>query len=344
MMSRRVFTKAIASLLGAAALACRNDSHATGAPAQAPQDAPPDAPWTPRVPRVALGAGGVAHLSATRLRRFAAADGGVIGELPLEAGVALTALADGSLLVLDRSAGGLVLHHLGPEGAAESLPPSAWGGLLPSRPDALYPDPADAQRFRVASDAFGTVSQVPLKLVAGMLAPEALVPLERTQTGPLLAAADGRMVFVEGGAIVAQSLGRDRGRVEHDWEPRHIVRLAQAGAPDELWVACLDGRVDRVRLDQPARSLRSLRWDRRIDDLDADAAGLAILDLAVPTDRAPVRRLGLLDLQGRTLHTQELAGWRGTPSVVLAGEVAIVSDEHRYVGYQRATGKPIYEG
>lgn len=347
-MSRRRFTARLASVLGLAAVGCRKGSTGDVSPearAGEPGDAPPELPWTPRIPRMALGSEGAAHLAAKRLRVFDPETGAVRRELPLAQGLALTALSDGSLLVADRVEDGIGLHHLLPGQAPRALEPKLWGALLPREIDALYPHPGDAGRFRVASDGFRTLHQVSLTPVAGMLAPDAVVRLQRTMEGPLLALRDGRFLYAEGGAFYRQALGVGGALTKNTWEQRHLLRLCEAAGKDEIWAAAVDGTMARVLLGEPARTVQTFRSEDRVEDMDADADGLALITATMDARGAVRRQVSALDSAGQARWkvplTQDLGGAR---SVVLSPGVVLVSGDAGWLGWSRESGATRYQG
>lgn len=274
---------------------------------------PRELPSYLRVPRVAFGALGLAHLERARLRVYDPGTGAVVRERPLSEGLAITTLADGSFLAVDRAPGGLVLHQLGP-GVDLRLEP-AQTGALSTDVGLLLPHPADPRRFRLLDSAQHGVVQGSLDLLAGRIALDAALTLQRSMPGPLLAAADGSLLWFEAGALyrVAVRTGATAERLP--WTGPPLVRLAR-GQGSELWGANAEGKISRFSLGSSVSVAQTLETRLGLEDLDAGPDGLAVLGREAPGGLKDARILIHLAASG-----DERARWTldraGEPSLVL---------------------------
>jgi len=307
-------------LAGAGALACRSRG-ALGDPL-------PDRSWYARIPRAAFGAGGLAHLGPTRLRVYDPQSGAVLIERPLTQGLALTTLADGSFLAMDRVAAGLRMLHLGP-GVDETLEPPQTGALS-SDVGALLPHPGDAARFRVLDRAQRVVRQASLSLVAGRLALDAVLTLPRSLPGPLIVDADASLLWFEAGALHRQAVRAGATAEKLAWSGAPLVRLARGPTPGQVWGADGQGRISLIAPGAAAGVLRALDARLAVEDLDAGPGGLAVLGRALPGGASDPRALTLLSLDG-----QERARWTvdasGEPSVLLGAGDRLALEKSNFI-------------
>lgn len=241
---------------------------------------------------LALSAGRLAQVVPGGVRLLDAGTGRLQKEVPGQTIIALGALADGSLLAIERSETMTVAIHMSVASEVVLYP---MRHLVFDGNRELLADPSSARQFFLLDEDRRTAGLYELVLVAGFLRLRKFIELPANSHNDVVALSDGALVHSDVSEL--QSIGPvpaagELPRRSIGWSRPHANILASGPHGDDLWAATPAGDISLVRVarEGAARIERTFKVPGPIYQMESAKGAVAVLQLEQPESGArPVK-------------------------------------------------------